>query len=231
MDETELEIGLLSKKDVQQADLENQLAHSIFNLNIHRFDSYENVSSFLEHSRLDFIFIEDVMVSVKEIKYLNFASSRLKVVIFGSSDLFSFDFFRFSFIYFLRCPINQEELRKAVRKGMFEEENGKEGLFSFSFNREQIFISLKNVSYFASEGRYVNIYLTDGSSYRYIAKLDDLSLPYFFYRCHKSFSVNLRHVVKISKNTAYLKGGKDVPISRGMFEGMKESLLSLLAEA
>ena len=49
----------------------------------------------------------------------------------------------------------------------------------------------------------------------------------YFFKCHRSFLVNLRHVSQIKSNCVVLKNGVEVPISRGMAEQIGKEIIRL----
>ena len=52
-------------------------------------------------------------------------------------------------------------------------------------------------------------------------------LDEYFFKCHRSFLVNLRHVSQIKSNCVVLKNGTEVPISRGMAEQIGKEVIRL----
>lgn len=61
-------------------------------------------------------------------------------------------------------------------------------------------------------------------------RLDELeqSFPNCFFRCHKSYLVNLEMVIKYDKETACLKCGENVPIARRKFAAFGTAFLTFL---
>lgn len=55
-----------------------------------------------------------------------------------------------------------------------------------------------------------------------VAGLDE-----FFFKCQRSFCVNLRHITRIKSNSVLLKNGEEVPISRGMAEKIGKKMIRL----
>ena len=55
----------------------------------------------------------------------------------------------------------------------------------------------------------------------------ETSLDRRFFKCQRSFLVNLSHVVQIKGNCVVLKNGEEVPISRGMAEEVSRAVIAL----
>ena len=53
------------------------------------------------------------------------------------------------------------------------------------------------------------------------------SLDEYFFKCQRSFLVNLRHVKRILQNHVVLKNDEEVPISRGMAEKIGKEMIRL----
>jgi DNA-binding LytR/AlgR family response regulator len=63
-------------------------------------------------------------------------------------------------------------------------------------------------------------------------RLDRLigALPAEFYRCHKSYIVNMRQIRRFRANEILLKNGKTVPVSRSKYSETKEAYLNFIGE-
>ena len=80
----------------------------------------------------------------------------------------------------------------------------------------------RNILYFQSDLRYVNICLSGGESPRILAKLsqiESLAGP-FFLRIHKSYLVNSGHILWMDKKnrTVLLSNGEQLPVSEAQYE-------------
>lgn len=64
--------------------------------------------------------------------------------------------------------------------------------------------------------RKVYLYLISGEIIDYYEKMDDLEkkLDGRFFRCHRSYLINLNHLQSYRDNTAYMADGKEIPVSR-----------------
>ena len=52
-------------------------------------------------------------------------------------------------------------------------------------------------------------------------------LDEYFFKCQRSFIVNLRHVLRIGSDSVVLKNGAEVPISRGMAQKIGKEIIRL----
>jgi DNA-binding LytR/AlgR family response regulator len=56
------------------------------------------------------------------------------------------------------------------------------------------------------------------------------SLPAEFYRCHKSYTVNMRRIQRFQSDGILLKNGETVPVSRSKYNKTKEAYLNFIGQ-
>ncbi len=64
--------------------------------------------------------------------------------------------------------------------------------------------------------RKVYLYLVSGEVIDYYERIENLEkkLDGRFFRCHRSYLINLNHLKSYRNNTAYMADGKEIPVSR-----------------
>ena len=89
-------------------------------------------------------------------------------------------------------------------------------------------VSVRDIHYIEVQRQYSVIYTVAGR-YRIKAPLTELEsrLDDYFLRVQRSFIVNLREVVKITRTGVILKSGAEVPISRGTAEKVSRKIIEL----
>lgn len=125
---------------------------------------------------------------------------------------------------YLLKPVSLEELRAAIHRVSGK---GKAGLattedfrVSVSNNKGTWFVPVTDIIYIEAEGRYSRFFLTGGVEYPVSKNLGELQseLAHMkFFRVHKSWLVNCRHVMRIASSDggfAILSNGKEIEISR-----------------
>lgn len=104
-----------------------------------------------------------------------------------------------------------------VLNGVVDEALCSRAFFRFESKRDILMLPQREIVYFQSDLKRVNIMMNNGRTYTLNAKLDavDRLLDADFVRIHKSYSVNRRYVCEIVKSdkTAILKNGGILPIS------------------
>lgn len=97
-----------------------------------------------------------------------------------------------------------------------------------TYDRRTAFVPFSQILYVEAQKQYVLIH-TFGETYRMkqsfgkvLEELDEL-----FYKCQRSFAVNLSHITRIKSSSVLLKNGEEIPISRGMAEKIGKEMIRL----
>ncbi len=127
---------------------------------------------------------------------------------------------------YLLKPVSLDELRAAIKRVLLANEKSgtaapaEEQRVSISNSDGTWFVPASAIICVEGDGRYSRFYLADGREYlvsRNLGELEEELSPSKFFRVHKSWLVNCRHVVRISSSDggfAILSNGKEIEISR-----------------
>lgn len=100
--------------------------------------------------------------------------------------------------------------------------------FRYETKNKLYLLPKRNILYFQSDLRYVNICLLGGEPPRILAKLSRIEqlAGDFFVRIHKSYLVNPKHVLWMDKKsrTVLLSNGEQLPVSEAQYEKACEKL-------
>lgn len=140
--------------------------------------------------------------------------------------------FRFNALDYLVKPINESELKEAIKR-VFRSANNNIGVKHALLNLEvqspedqklvlpqqngTLRLPLKQISHIESERNYSFIQLSNGKrelSSKNLAYFDDILIEKGFYRCHRSYLVNRFHIEALTDGNFILKNGIEIPISR-----------------
>ncbi len=126
---------------------------------------------------------------------------------------------------YLLKPIDADELVVAVKKVVLQlgirhtagfTQYQKLKLHSF---KETVLVSMSDILYLESDGRYSKVYLTGGVKYmvtRNIGEFEEELVPHRFFRVHKSLLVNLERVTQLHQDheKIELQEGIILPVSK-----------------
>lgn len=169
------------------------------------------------------------------------------VIFVTAYDYYAIDAIKFSALYYVMKPIKADELREAVTKAIKKHtKNGsipaqfikslhgsEEKLKRIVVNtlKESEIIDLSDIYYIEAENVYSILYLLGDKklvcSQRSLKDYDEMLADKGFFRCHKSYLVNLSHIVSLDKQDNHdiiLKNHTKIPLARRR----KDELLSLL---
>ena len=104
----------------------------------------------------------------------------------------------------------------------------KEKRLPIPFDRETEFVPLSRILYLEAQKQYVRIRTVD-REYRMKATLAETEeqLDEFFFKCQRSFVVNLSFVTRVKNDCVVLKNGEEIPISRGMNQKIGKEIIRL----
>lgn len=148
------------------------------------------------------------------------------VFITGFPD-FMAEGYEVSALHYLMKPVAGEKLF-AVLDRAAQNLNKRARQLCISFDRQTELVPLGEITYIEAQKQYVAVH-TDTREYRMKASLADTEkeLDEYFFRCQRSFIVNLRHVLRIGGDSVVLKNGTEVPISRGMAQKISKEIIRL----
>ena len=128
-------------------------------------------------------------------------------------------------------------LMKPVKPGKFEEVLSRAAdlcrqerpFLLVTSERETIRVFFDDIYYAESQGHYMLLY-TREAQYRVRLTVSGLleQLDQGFYRCGRSFVVNLRHVCRITKSEVFLDNHSSLPLGRGQYDEINKTMISYL---
>lgn len=148
------------------------------------------------------------------------------VFITGFPD-FMAEGYEVSALHYLMKPVSREKLFQVLDRAAANLTRTEKRL-KVVFDRQTDFVPLDQILYVEAQRQYVVVH-TAGGSCRMKASLADTAkeLDERFYRCQRSFLVNLSYVVRIKGNCVVLKNGEEIPISRGAGEEIGKAIIQL----
>lgn len=130
-------------------------------------------------------------------------------------------------LHYLMKPVSYEKLcgvldKAAVNLGKTEKR------LCVTYDRETDFVPFSQLLYVEAQKQYVLVHTFD-RTYRMKKSFSETlkELDEFFFRCQRSFCVNLCHVTRINSSSVLLKNGEEIPISRGMAEKIGKEMIRL----
>lgn len=172
-----------------------------------------------------------------------------QIIFTTAYNQYAVDAFKLSAIDYLLKPIDSQELKTATEKAITAlKENTinnqlkdlKKAFNQLALNKIAleipkgiIFISHDDIILFEADGMYTRVYLENGES-EFICKplkhfVEQLNEMPIFYKPHRSYLVNLKHIKELSKKDGYhlvMSNNKTLPISKDK----REEFMTVLSE-
>ena len=157
------------------------------------------------------------------------AGSRVNIVFMTSSAEFALEAYEVYPLTYLTKPIDPVKLRRAVQMCL-EKMEKQPGLVINDRKKGQVMMEYDDILYLESQKHDIVVYARDDQQYVFMGSFEAFceKLPTdIFFRCHRSYSVNLRHTTRISNREYTMRNGDLVPISRAQYKVACEKFAGL----
>ncbi len=185
------------------------------------FDGETLVKSIEDGQSYSMIFLDIEMkrmngiTAARRIRHLD----RYTLIIYISSyddylkELFEVEPFRF-----ISKPLQLQKLKQYFGEAIRKIE-GLNNIYSYSYNKEEYTVPIKQIVYFESNKRLINIRLNDGTEQSFYGKLNNVEkeiqkINKHFIRIHQSFLVNYSYVKKMTYSEVVLEHNYDELVLR-----------------
>lgn len=127
-------------------------------------------------------------------------------------------------LHYLLKPVTEEKLGSVLARALARVKAREKELF-LQTTDGSVRVLNSEIRYLEVQRNYVTIHAAE--EYTVKRTLGDLEkeLDESFFRTGRSFIENLRFVRKITKTQVFLKDGAQVPLSRGLYEGINRAMI------
>lgn len=199
---------------------------------ISEFTNGEN----LLHTDFDFhILLIDIKLQgqsgIDVVRRLRVEQKNCQIIFVTSFEEYAIQAFDLDAVHYLVKPVSFEKLSHALDKALqwSAQSKGKTLTISKGNGTQRIFI--RDILYCEAVNHRIYIH-TANVSYDYFGTLEALSekLDDRFFRCHRSYIINLNFVISREKDTATVLGGDKILVSRRKQQEFAQKLLSFFRE-
>ncbi len=129
-------------------------------------------------------------------------------MVFQSFEVQPFDY--------LVKPVQEEKFEKTMERLFRSMQDKEKGHLLVQKGYESNIISFQEIICCEVIDRKVYLYLQSGEAIGYYDRIANLEkkLDRRFFRCHRSYLINLGYLKSYRDNTAYMADGKEIPVSR-----------------
>lgn len=198
---------------------------------IEQFSSGKELLIFLE--RFDLIFLDilmdemDGMETARRCRELGFDKT---LIFLSSSRKYVFDAYDVGAFHYLVKPAEDEKLKTVLKRAVKKEQFTSNDYIVISRERQKRKLFLDAVRYFEIKGRQIDIHEENGifTYYEQIGNLEKQLNGKGFFRCHKSYLLNLKHVDGYSRQEAILDNGERIIIAKRRYEEFCQTILAYM---
>lgn len=154
------------------------------------------------------------------------------LVFISSSREYVFDAYEVEAFQYLLKPIEEEKLRRVLQRAVGKTERHSQEFIIISRDRQQKKLFLDEICYFEIRGRLIDVHGTGGifSYYGQIGVLEKDLKDKGFFRCHKSYLVNLKYVDVYNRQEMILENGERIGIAKRRYEEFCGEILRYMRE-
>lgn len=155
------------------------------------------------------------------------------LIFISSSRDYVFDAYDVEAFQYLLKPIDMDKLRRVLQKAVCKTETHSSEYMIINIERQKKKLYLDDICYFEVRGRKIDIHKADDvlTYYEQIGNLEKNLQDKGFFRCHKSYLINLRHVDTYDRQEVTLDNGEKIMIAKRRYDGFIKEFLSYMRKS
>ena len=132
----------------------------------------------------------------------------LKEMVFQSFEVQAYDY--------LVKPVDEKQFEKTMERLFASMQNVGEDSLLVQQGYERRIVPKDEIVFCEVIDRKIYLNLASGEVVDYYERIENLEtkLDSYFFRCHRSYLINLKHLKGYKNGTAYMDNNKEVPVSR-----------------
>ncbi len=147
----------------------------------------------------DIVFLDIIMQDLDGMKTAQIFREKApdKILIFVSSSReYVFEAYDVEAFQYLVKPVGDRKLKSVLQRAVLKTKSRSQEFIIVSRERQKKKLFLDDIYYFEIKGRMVYAHVAEGifTYYEQIGELEDKLQDYGFFRCHKSYLINLKYV-------------------------------------
>ncbi len=197
------------------------------------FDSAEQLLFSYAEQKYDILLLDIQMNGMDGVvlsKRVRAADERVQIVFITAIPDFIAEGYEVSALHYLLKPVRREKLFEVLDKAV-KKLQVSEPMLVWQIDGEMQVIPLRTIRYAEAKGHYVTVYTDTDAAVRKmtLAQLLD-KLDKRFFKCQRSFLVNLHRVKRVTRTQVELLTGEILPLSRGLYDMIHHQMIALYPE-
>ena len=200
---------------------------------VRRFQSGGELLRALES--FDIVFLDIIMRNPDGMETAQLLHERAsdKILVFVSSSReYVFEAYDVEAFQYLLKPVDDGKLKSVLRQAVLKTESRSREFIVVNRERQTQKLFLDDIYYFEIRGRVVDIHGTAGvlTYYEQMGELEDRLRDKGFFRCHKSYLINLKYVDGYQRQEAILENGERITIAKRRYDKFVWELFKVMRE-
>ena len=168
-----------------------------------------------EQRPFDLILLDLMLPGINGLETAKRLSSKSRIIFITSYREYAVDAFEVEAVHYLLKPVPDERLYQAMDRALNRSKQEDDRTMALIKSGSTHILPIRDILYCEVFDHRVCIHTAQGN-YEYSGTLDMLEgkLDGRFFRCHRSYLINMSHVVGQEKGTALVSNGNRVLISR-----------------
>lgn len=185
--------------------------------------------------RFDIVFLDIMMADfdgMKTAAVLRKNCPDILMVFITSTRKYVFEAYDVEAFQYLLKPVEEEKLKHVLQRAIKKIEAAEREFIVISKDRQQEKLFLDDIFYFEIVSRVIYAHGKGGISvfYEQIGVLEKSLQGKGFFRCHKSYLINLKYVSSYNKQEVTLDNGEKIVISKRRYEDFCKEILGFMRE-
>ena len=181
----------------------------------------------------DVVFLDIIMRELDGMKTAQIFRERAsdKILIFVSSSReYVFEAYDVEAFQYLLKPVDDRKLKSVLQKAVLKTESRLQEFIIVSRERQKKKLFLDDIYYFEIKGRIVDAHGPEGifTYYGRMGELENKLQEKGFFRCHKSYLINLKYVDRYNRQEVILENGEKVVIAKRRYEQFVREVLKAM---
>ena len=181
----------------------------------------------------DIVFLDIIMQDLDGMKTAQIFREKAsdKILIFVSSSReYVFEAYDVEAFQYLLKPVDDRKLKRVLQKAVLKTERCSREFIIVSSERQKKKVFLDDIYYFEIKGRVVDVHGPEGifTYYEQIGELENKLCDKGFFRCHKSYLVNLKYVDVYNRREVTLENGERIVIAKRRYDKFVQEVLKVM---
>lgn len=198
---------------------------------IKQFQQGQDLLNAIEN--FDIIFLDILMCDINGMKTAQILRKKQfdKIIVFVSSSReYVMDAFEVEAFHYLTKPVDRIKLENTIKRALSRLEHITEEFIIINKERQNKKIRLSDIYYFEIRGRIISVHSKNGTFdyYGQISALEHDLRDKGFFRCHKSFVVNLKYADTYNHKEVTLDNGEKIMIAQRRYDAFCREILEYM---